>query len=600
MPTREQFLSAIAEFEDQAASETIRCALNFAASPSDSSARPTQRLRGTPSMLSHPAASIHEIHQLLKSSTLFTLRLKNSRRPVNRVPPEILRIIFLQCPQTTDFGRLTLHQIQDLGWPLSHLQVSDVLKLSHVCRHWRTVVHELPNLWTSIRDVHVEETRAFLSRAKDFPLNVLICANRSAWFWDICADRGSLIRELHWMSAVCNGADSDDFAALDINAPNVERLSLSRGTGALPTNRRASILKGATSKVAFLSLNGLKWAPSNSFPALTHLVLSGPQSLSDILRLLSNCPSLRSAVLRKCDHSLTPHTPIASPPVQLPTLRRLSLDVYPYEPLQEFMSLLEFDYTKVALEVVVRELSPVFSDELEVPYSLNNVIAPSGYTPQPLTRLRFEQVSSTRKASAVLALSETGGIRFRVAAPLSYTCCSNMIRENIALEHITDLEIEDIDEAAFMLFVTMRPNMPALRTLTLLHPEHAAKASKCVSMCVHTLQLLPSLLRDRCSETLPIPTLRIMFADGKDVSEDQGKRDIFRALSDWGGLHARKNRLVMQAPEFPPRYYAKLLPELEKSWDPVVTVVASGGTRGRGDMPAVTEAEEGFPAWEGW
>lgn len=227
------------------------------------------------------------------------------------------------------------------------MQVSDVLKLSRVCQQWRQVILLSPHMWTSIRDVRVAETKMFLERAHNLPLQVTI-SKCPPWSLDVCADRSALIRDLHRVSPDRYTVGAQPFV-LDINAPNVERLTLSKGpTGANYSN--TVILRGATQNVKMLSMNDLGWFPSNEFPALTHLVISDGKLNADEFRsFLSHCPNLTVLVIRVSSLHDT-----GVPPAQLPTtppLRHLH-KISPHTRLVDLLSsILPIDRAHTTIEL---------------------------------------------------------------------------------------------------------------------------------------------------------------------------------------------------------------------------------------------------------
>ncbi len=529
------------------------------------------------------------------------MRYTNSRRSVNRLPPEILRLVFLQYVQTTDFAALASGKVKDVGWPHTHLRIGDVLLLTHVCKRWREVVHDLPGLWTSIRDAHARETREILSRVKDLPLKVLVSAGkRSDWFWDICMERGSLIQELHWVSAKNNGGDLASIPALDIKAPNVERLSLSRGASDQARYRSASVLRGATANVKVLSLNGINWFPSNHFQALTHLVLSGSVPLNDLLTFMPRCPNLQTLVLRNGVALSTPEALLGANHVRHPHLRRLSVDLDPCRSLPALMSRLDFNRPAAAIDIVMSTLkvqaAPPFS-RVDIPDCFTDpLFSPSDYIDKPLTRLYITQSSKNRKWSSLVALNDTGGIRFKSVVPLAFDHAM-ILNHNVALNQVTEIWLEAIDEAMFQLFVALRQEMPALQTLNIVHPERVAAVRMTITMFVQTLRM-PRAAHAR-STPLPTPTLRIVLGGAASVDGDKGTYEVLRELCGFSLFREKKNRLVLRATEFPPEFYESVLPALNDNWESVVT---EGGAVGEVGVvvPPVVGADPAFSSWEGW
>ncbi|EIW59531.1 uncharacterized protein TRAVEDRAFT_46838 [Trametes versicolor FP-101664 SS1] len=544
---------------------------------------------------------VDDVHTLLKACCSFILRYTNSRRSVNRLPPEILRLVFLQYVQTTDVASLASGKVKDVGWPHTHLRIGDVLLLTHVCKRWREVAHDLPGLWTSIRDAHARETRDILSRANGLPLKVLVSAGkRSDWFWDICMEYGASIQELHWVSAKNHGGDLTSIPALDIKASNVVRLSLSRGASDQARYRSASILRGATANVKVLSLNGINWFPSNRFQALTHLVLSGSMPLNDLLAFMPRCPTLQTLVLRSGVALSNLDAPVGANHVRHPQLRRLSVDLDPCRSLPTLLARLDFNRPAAAVDIVMSTLkvqaAPPFS-RVDIPDCYTDrLFPPSDHIDKPLTRLYLTQSSKNRKWSSLVALSDTAGIRFKSVVPLAFDHAM-ILSHNIALSQVTEIWLEAIDEAMFQLFVALRQEMPALQTLNLVHPERVDAVHMTMTMFVQTLRM-PRMPHQR-SPPPPVPTLRVVLGGAASIDRDEGTFEVLRELTGFSLFREKKNRLILRATEFPPEFYQEVLPALSENWESVVTEVGSVGEVAM-VVPSVVGADPVFSSWEGW
>ncbi|KAH9846422.1 hypothetical protein C2E23DRAFT_872374 [Lenzites betulinus] len=509
------------------------------------------------------------INKLLKSSSLFILRSTNARRPINRLPPETLRMIFCD---------LMSGKIKDVGWRHTHSRVCDVLRLSHVLTHF-------PAFWTSIRDTHPAETKMFLGRSKDQSLKVLAAAERrSDWFWDICMEYGLSIQELHWVSGKGNESEVATIPTLDIKASNVERLSLSRAAKDQARYSRSSVLRGATTKVKFLSLNNMNWLPANRFPALTHLTISGTLSMPDLLSFLPHCPNLQSLILRSCRlvdrHGL--HNGGAR--VQMPQLRRLSLDLELWGPLEDLLSNLGFSRPAAAVEVVIGDLTSRSESVLGMHFP--NTLLISGfshgdYAEQPLTRLCLKQSPSPRRWSSILALNDVGGICSKFLGPLDLQHAT-MVQHNVALSHITELWLEGADDTLYHLFCALRRHMTSLRTLNIVHSERSHLS---LALCLHVLRRTQ--------------TLRVVFGRAVYSPDDGEMRSVIRELSRMRAMSGKGSRLILRAPTFLPEYYETAAPSLARNWDSVEVEVDTSEDIGMA-IPPLCQADWESPLWEGW
>jgi hypothetical protein len=81
---------------------------------------------------------------------------------IDRLPPEVLAAIFVHLSKSepTLPGRDVLHFVQDL------------VSVTHVCRFWRQVAINAPDLWTEIKMSNLEAVKTFLERSGVVPLHV--------------------------------------------------------------------------------------------------------------------------------------------------------------------------------------------------------------------------------------------------------------------------------------------------------------------------------------------------------------------------------------------------------------------------------------------
>ena len=86
---------------------------------------------------------------------LSTVRsLKNSKAPINRIPPEVLSLI----PDYSD---------EDDPDELP-------ITLTHVCRSWREIFTSRPSLWTTLDMTNISKTRTFIQRSRSSPLDIYV------------------------------------------------------------------------------------------------------------------------------------------------------------------------------------------------------------------------------------------------------------------------------------------------------------------------------------------------------------------------------------------------------------------------------------------
>ena len=81
----------------------------------------------------HDGTQPLELRRALGSALKLSGSMRNKRVPVNQLPPETL-----------------LHIFGLTGVPTAKKAPSHTLVLSHVCRHWRSVITSNPHFWTNV------------------------------------------------------------------------------------------------------------------------------------------------------------------------------------------------------------------------------------------------------------------------------------------------------------------------------------------------------------------------------------------------------------------------------------------------------------------
>ena len=200
---------------------------------------------------------------------------------INRLPPEVLALI----PYSLDSYR-------------------DVVRATHVCRHWRNTFIYSPPLWSNLNSTMPEElVAAFVVRCCAVPLDVTLCSElqfRNFPFLKILAPRSAHIRKMCFPGLGLRhiGELSDVFdeplqmlREVDIND--------SDGFKMVPLRPRWPLLARATNLVSLNLLNN-NWEPGTLLyfapPTLTHLKIQflklRTPSTHELLDLFRNLPRL--------------------------------------------------------------------------------------------------------------------------------------------------------------------------------------------------------------------------------------------------------------------------------------------------------------------
>ncbi|KAH9850028.1 hypothetical protein C2E23DRAFT_335207 [Lenzites betulinus] len=130
----------------------------------------------------HESTPIQDIEEQLAFHTKESTRLKNllnARAPINRLPPEILSLIFVF--QAEIFHDLRLRGPSPLWYhngtdEAAHSPIYTWLNVTSVCKHWREVALQCASFWTYLvidQRIPEESLSTFIARSKGLPLTVV-------------------------------------------------------------------------------------------------------------------------------------------------------------------------------------------------------------------------------------------------------------------------------------------------------------------------------------------------------------------------------------------------------------------------------------------
>ncbi|RDX53613.1 hypothetical protein OH76DRAFT_1398731 [Lentinus brumalis] len=122
------------------------------------------------------------VHQQITFHAAEVERLKqlyNAHSAVTRLPSDLLSVIFTM--QATTFYNTVVAQWDNSGYgEPSHRPIYLWIDVSQVCRHWRKVALDCPELWTTVvldERVAPELVRTVITRSCGLPLNVVVNAS---------------------------------------------------------------------------------------------------------------------------------------------------------------------------------------------------------------------------------------------------------------------------------------------------------------------------------------------------------------------------------------------------------------------------------------
>ncbi|KAI1789246.1 hypothetical protein LXA43DRAFT_588967 [Ganoderma leucocontextum] len=269
----------------------------------------------------------------------------NAAAPINRVPQELLTDIFALSPGTISHAGDTRELA---NWPFEEIDVSDLHKLTKVCRYWRDLAVATPMLWNTVC-TYFEDDR-------DSP-----CFRRSIYLPDdpspdliVHFNPGRARAEKMIQSVVTNAPKIRELHAWSMyTIPDVPSFLRSLHAGALehctlwdtlwyrprqpsPETRFLPFFSNGGARLRSLSLYNFDILPTNEFPALTLFAIASQfQSritTGDLMKFLAGCARLEELYIYNIQRGPSHPSP-ASPPISLPRLQYLSCA---YRRLQSF------------------------------------------------------------------------------------------------------------------------------------------------------------------------------------------------------------------------------------------------------------------------
>ena len=254
--------------------------------------------------------------------------------------------IFALSPKTIARGN-GQHQLD--WWPFkAEDDVSDLHKLTKVCRYWRDLAIATPTLWTTIGTLlssnnssdHFRQSKYLPENSSlDLVVHFDVSSSRTEKMIDFMLSKSPNIRELHAWGLACIPDVPSFLLSFDANA--LEHCTLWRWPNVywgsdfapphaepLPETRFLQFFSNGGSRLRSLYLTDFDGLPTNRFPALTLLVIGSVEfesriTMDALLKFLAGCPRLEEVYIYNIQRCSSQISPPSSPPISLPHLRHL-------------------------------------------------------------------------------------------------------------------------------------------------------------------------------------------------------------------------------------------------------------------------------------
>ncbi|KAI0757783.1 hypothetical protein C8Q80DRAFT_1265636 [Daedaleopsis nitida] len=258
----------------------------------------------------------------------------NVLAPVSVLPTELLISIFEEVSDYSPDPDFTAR-------PRLHYRNPQIV-LSHVCRTWRDIAVNIPELWTVVDNADEDRLEVFAARAKHFPLLLYIDANCDRFMSQVSSDLfrryTPRVRGLVIITHLSPAPHPPLY--LRHPAPQLEFLSISCPMGEarrlqariVAADKFPILFRHRTSGLRGLEIRNVSsWVPGNHFPSLTHLRLSFSNATEIdaqvfLLTILSNTPCLE---VLQVTEVLQPEASLSSRRIVLPSMRSVSFTEVP-------------------------------------------------------------------------------------------------------------------------------------------------------------------------------------------------------------------------------------------------------------------------------
>ncbi|KAI5899269.1 uncharacterized protein SCHCODRAFT_02523536 [Schizophyllum commune H4-8] len=420
---------------------------------------------------------------------------KSTTSPIRALPVDVLRAIFYLCVEPT-----VLDPAFECSVP-PHMQ--SLLRLTHVCKWWRLIVHDMPTLWQwlvlTLRNLAHPEAHSCIEQwpvhASDLPLAYTICADpKDHPSWNLLSGRNAL-------KALCSRAVSQ----------------LMRNQSQFPSHRLRVLYIMVPAQYLIPALSLL---PPRAFPRLRSLQLYLPKRYSNetgrALPLTSPIRAFEDAtrlttlqLVMVIDETLADH-------LHLPWSSLTALTLHIQGPSCAFIAILQLCPRLIKLHIDERALKFPPNTHLGM---LWDTLAGRGMRHDDLRTLSFKQTSTclTSLDAPKLSNAELHGIIWHSARPLFVAFLQRA--SNITSLTLVDCDFSDSHNDGL-------PLMPMWRLLSQVE-------ELVLDNCAFSVLMLVDELIVRSGETPVLPylkDLRILELRGNPPCDPDLMVDKFAAM----------------------------------------------------------------------
>ncbi|KAI0636713.1 hypothetical protein C8Q77DRAFT_1154627 [Trametes polyzona] len=360
--------------------------------------------------------------EILDHSLTLLKRYRNSLRPVHRLSPDVLALIFLEVasedchPLSSEFGTFS--------WSF----------VAHICYRWRVIALGCAALWTQLSTRYPQAAMTCLERSGDAPLSLVLHARAGHEAMDLIDSiRPHMNRMRHLYVPWIHVSDEDGVMSpllsplLEAPAPQLETFYVYRYRADGTCFELPIVFGGNTPRLRILKLSYCyPRLGCATFSNLRELYFRGRKrnnitlELASVLEILAECPLLEILVTIKArfvaDEPLEREdAPIRR--IRLDSLRRLEVSRCSASVVATFLSRLIIPHCHLSMSVWLERGSD-FRFLFGVPDDL--------CAEHPLRDIRKLQVAFCSSSSGVVLDGSTSAHPFQIAAIIGQSAIGDM------------------------------------------------------------------------------------------------------------------------------------------------------------------------------